>query len=337
MAAPKGIVDELARELRWLAPRLLLRDVAVFSGNLATCLGAGLSVPDSLETCTHSSPKGFLRSSGKRLAEKTRGGASLSEALEEIALHLPRFYLPAVRCGEESGRTEEALRYLEEHCRLLDRPYQSMRNLWLVPLAFFLVAQALFVLAAIFCTSFLGALSTLWSALWQLATLAAVVLLVGNVTPLRRLFDRLLLMLPVIGPCVRDLSVNRFFHAFGLLYSTSGMSVPRMFRLACDSVGNLAVQDDFLAAIPYLEQGRSLSESLDNCPVLNENEKTMLASGEEAGRLADALGKLCQQTAESLQVRLETTRTLCRAAIIVVYVFGTAAYAGQFLALVLQR
>ena len=144
-------------------------------------------------------------------------------------------------------------------------------------------------------------------------------------------------MLPVIGPCVRDLSVNRFFHAFGLLYSTSGMSVPRMFRLASDSVGNMAVQDNFLAAMPYLEQGHSLSESLANCPVLNENDKTMIASGEEAGRLADALGKLCQQTAESLQVRLQTTRSLCRAAIILVYVFGGATYAAQFVALVLHR
>ena len=133
MAAPRGIVNELAREFRWLTPQLSLRDVAVFSGNLATCLRAGLTVPDSLETCTKSSPKAFLRSSGKRLAEKTRSGASLSEALEEIAPHLPRFYLPALRCGEESGRTEEALQYLEEHCRLLDRPYQSMRNLWLFP------------------------------------------------------------------------------------------------------------------------------------------------------------------------------------------------------------
>ncbi len=337
MAPPKGIVDELARELRWLAPRLLLRDVAVFSGNLATCLRAGLSVPDSLETCTHSSPKGFLRSSGKRLVEKTRSGASLSEALEEIAPHLPRFYLPALRCGEQSGRTEEALQYLEEHCRLLDRPYQSMRNLWLVPFAFFLAAQAFVLLVAIFRLSLLGAVSILWSALWQLATLAALVLLVANVTPLRRLFDRLLLMLPVIGPCVRDLSVNRFFHAFGLLYSTSGMSVPRMVRLACDSVGNLAVQDDFLAAIPYLEQGHSLSESLDNCPVLNENDKTMIASGEEAGRLADSLGKLCQQTAESLQVRLETTRSLCRAAIILIVVFGLAGYVLQSFALMFLR
>ena len=300
-----GIAQELAFEFRWLLPQFPLKDLSAFSGNLATCLKAGLNVPDCVETCTRSSPNTFLRSAGQRVADKTRQGATLSEALEEMAKHLPGFYLPVLRCGEQSGRTDEALHYLQEHCALLEKPSQLIRSLWFVPLVLYVVSSAVLILAYFLLMPFFTATAYLVHKVTTLAVLAAVALIVLNVAPVRPLWEQLLLALPVIGPAIRLLAVNRFLHAFNLLYCTGGMSMARMVCICHTTVGNMVVGDEFLTAIPLLEEGKPLSESLARCQSLTYEQKHMIHTGEEAGRIEDALNKVCSQASESLKTRLK--------------------------------
>ncbi len=319
-----GIIEDLAREFRWLIPPLPLKDVAVFSGNLGTCLQAGLNLPDSVETCTRSSPNLLLRSSGKRVAEKTREGLPLSQAMGEMAAHLPRFFLPVLQCGEESGRTDEALRYLQEHCAMLDKPHQAIRNLWLVPLVLYAVASVILIVGHFLLAPFFTAVQVLVQTVLEFATLGAAVLLVQNVPRLRRLWEQMLLAIPLVGMSIRELAVSRFLHAFSLLYRTSGTAVPRMVRIACSAVGNTVVQDEFLTAIPHLDRGSSLSESLVECATLTYDQKATIASGEEAGRIEEALDRLCRQTSESLQLRLQGFRTVYFQVMTFFLVLGTA-------------
>lgn len=318
-----GITQELAHEFRWLLPQLPLKDLAAFSGNLATCLEAGLSVPDAMETCTRSSPNQLLRSFGGRAAEKIRQGAPLSEALEGMAIHLPRFYLPVMRCGEQSGRTDEALRYLQQHCEMLEKPHQVARSLWLVPLILYVVASAILIAFFFLLAPFLTAVRYLVHKVARIAVLGAVVLLVINVPPLRRLWEHLLLSLPYIGPAVQELAVNRFLHAFNLMYRTSGMTVPKMVQIACSAVGNTIIRDDFLQATPHLERGDSLSKSLAHCTSLTFDQRHTIAAGEEAGRIEDSLNRLCHQTSESLRIRLRAFGAVYFRVIGAIIVVGT--------------
>lgn len=319
-----GIAKDLAHEFRWMVPQLPLKDLAAFSGNLATCLAAGLNVPDSVETCTRSSPNLLLRTSGPIWAERTRGGATLSEALDETAYQLPRFYLPVLRCGEQSGRTDEALHYLQQHCALLERPYQAMRSLWLVPLVIFSVASILLIFAHFLLTPFFTAVKFLVRTVMRYAVAGAVVVLVLNVPQLRRLWEQLLLALPFVGPAARELAVNRFLHSLNLMYRTSGMAVPRMVQTACSAVDNTIVRNDFLAALPVLEGGGTLTESLADCPSLTFDQKATISAGEEAGRIEDALSRLCQQTSESVQFRLRGFQAIYFRLITTVVVLSTA-------------
>lgn len=108
--------------------------LAHFAGNLATCLETGVGVEQSLKTAS-------LSLSGTRLAPalevsltRVKRGTSLAEAFAAIEWGLPTFFVPMVQAGEQTGRTDEALRHLERHCRLLIAPSNALRNVWLVPL-----------------------------------------------------------------------------------------------------------------------------------------------------------------------------------------------------------
>ena len=118
--------------------KITLERLSLFSGNLATCISAGLDIPKSLITCQRSSPSPILREILTDAARNTAKGMKLFDALELHKSCFPAFFLPVVRCGEESGHLDGTLRYLESHCRLLVGPTRTMRNTWLVPLCLML-------------------------------------------------------------------------------------------------------------------------------------------------------------------------------------------------------
>ena len=68
-----------------------------------------------------------------------------------------------------------------------------------------------------------------------------------------------MLALPWIGTIVRDLSVNRFFHAMNMLYSTGGIRVEAMIRQAAACVDNHVARADFLRAAEVIESGGTIA------------------------------------------------------------------------------
>ena len=67
----------------------------------------------------------------------------MHEALATEPAPWPRFYLPILAAGEQAGRTDESLRFLERHCKLLAGPAHAVRNAWLFPLVILLLGTAL--------------------------------------------------------------------------------------------------------------------------------------------------------------------------------------------------
>ncbi len=98
------------------------RELSHFSGNLAIGVETALNLPKALAIA--------LRSlHGTRIApllndpvSQVKQGTSLAEALASAERQFPPFVLPTLRAGEETGRLDEALRFLEHHCALLDGP-----------------------------------------------------------------------------------------------------------------------------------------------------------------------------------------------------------------------
>jgi len=277
----------------------------MFAGNLATCMKAGLGVPESLETSTRSSPSLFLRGLGEAAAERVRSGQTLSEALSPGEPHFPEFFLPVIRCGERSGRLDDALRYLQDHCRLLDRPTRVMQSTYLVPLAIFFASSTICV-AAHFLFAPLGqSLVYLLKTMGNYALLALVVGFVLAVPQAKSVWDSLRLALPVIGPAEREICVNRFFHALSLLYATGGIRVEEMIRFAAATVHNLTVRADLVRAAATIESGGTVAEAFADLDRLTEHEKGTLAVGETSGKLEDVFFTLCRQAAESAEHRLK--------------------------------
>lgn len=281
-----------------LGPKLTLEQLSHFSGNLATCIAAGLDIPKSLSTCGRTSPSPTLRDIVTAAAKQTAQGMKLFDALTPFAACFPSFFLPAVRCGEESGHLDQTLRYLESHCRLLVGPARTMRDMWFVPLCLTLAGTTFCTVAYCLMAPWGMTVDFIIDWLKFYAGIAIVVAAVIYIPPLRDLADNLRLAVPVIGPAERELAVNRFFHAMNLLYTTGGRRVEEMIRLAADSAGNIALRADFLRAAAVIESGGTIGDAFSAVARLPLHYKAAVVAGDEAGKLEDALDSICRQSGE---------------------------------------
>ncbi len=285
--------------------KIPLEELSRFAGNLATCLAAGIRVPDGLRTCTRSSSTALLPRIAEAAAERSASGIELAAALEPDARHFPPFFIPMIRCGERVGRLDESLRYLEEHCRLLAPPTRMMRNTWLYPLIIVLFGSVVKILAHVFFAPVSQTLSYVIHTLFNYGILAAVLWFFLAVPEAKRILDHLKLVLPVIGPVERELALNRFFHSFNMLYSTGGMRVEAMIRLGAQAIGNTVVRDDVLRAAEVIEGKGTITDAFAAPKTVTEDQKATIGAGEQAGKLEDAFATLSRATAESVQFRLK--------------------------------
>lgn len=287
-----------------LPRRIPLERLAHFCQNLGVCLRAGLDVATSLKTCTRSAADSGLGQIISQAAEITAAGMSLSEALAPWRERFPAFFLPVLRCGEQSGREEEALAYLERHCRLLAEPARAMRNTWLAPLAIMLFGTTVCTVAHLLLVSLRAAIGYLGHAAMFYGAIAAVMALIFCVPQAKSIVDALKLALPAIGRAERELAMSRFFHAMNLLYSTGGQPVEGMILLAAESADNFILRWDYLRAAAAIERGATIAEAFAAPRTIPDDFKHMIATGEEAGKLEDAFDAVSRSLDESVQHRL---------------------------------
>lgn len=284
--------------------KIPFEQLSTFVGNLSTCLTSGINVPQSLKTCTRSSPSRVLREMGPGAAERVEAGMPLSDALEPDAHCFPPFFLPVIRCGEQVGRLDEALEYLQQHCLLLVAPSKAMRNTWLFPLIIVATGSLIKMAAYVVFAPVMVALVYAARTLLDYGIVAAVLYVVYKVPQAKSIVDRAKLLVPVLGQAERELAVNRFFHAFNLVYSTGGMRVEAMIKLAAATVDNDLLRSDFLRALSVIEARGSITEAFAAVIAIAEEHKALITAGEEGGKLEEAFATISRLTGESVRHRL---------------------------------
>jgi type IV pilus assembly protein PilC len=275
--------------------------IASFAGNLSTCLAAGVEIGRAVRTSS-----GALAKSTPQFREvwsRVEQGEPLSDALRVIEGRLPAFVIPVVQCGELTGRLDQALQFLADHCRMLHRPSEAIRNAWLLPLAIFFGGKVLSVVLLLLFGSWSSTVSATGDLLASCGSLAAVVILI-TVTPIKLLFDQAKLMVPVIGSVERELAVNRFLHVFSMLYGSGGQRVEKMIRHACQTITNHWLRQDLLRAAAQIERGASLSEAFAKTTTLTRDEQSELEAGDLAGRLAETSTRIAERVGESAATKL---------------------------------
>jgi general secretion pathway protein F len=316
------------------------REVTVMTRQLATLLGAGLPLVQSLTTLisqtSHAQLKGILA----QIREEVNEGNSLSYSMSRYPQVFPAFYLNMVRAGEASGTLDLVLERLADFSEKQQALKGRVRAALAYPFFMFFVGSIVLFFLVTFVvpnvtkifdemhqtlpliTIILIGVSRFLETFWWviLAGLAGAVIglkyFLTKTERGRTLRDRILLRLPVIGSMNRRMAVARFSRTLGTLLE-SGVPLLASLEIARNIVGNALISDAIHKASLDVREGQSLSAPLARSGLFPAISVEMISVGEQSGtlepmlyRIADAYEKEVESSITMLTSLLEPVMIL---------------------------
>lgn len=338
-----------------LGGKVTLRDVALFSRQFATVINAGLPVVQSLAILQRQANKEAFKTVLKGVREGVETGLPLSEALSKYPHIFNRLYVYLVRAGEASGNLdgilERVANYQEKQQALRGKlksalAYPTVVLVISLGVTYFLLTGIVPQFASILeqlggelplITRILIAISDFLRFFWWLLLL----LTVGGVAGLgyyyrtgsgRRVIDRLLLKLPVVGNLVQKTAIASFSNTFGLLLR-SGVNILEALEITKGTAGNVIVEDVLEQAKRAVQRGEQISRPLAEHPsVFPPIVTSMIAIGEETGAVDAMLEKIAQFYEREVDEAVEAM-TAALEPMMIVFLGGIVGFivAGMFL------
>ena len=279
-----------------------LESLSRFASNLACCWEAGIAIDKSLETTlkTLSSVPDYSDLAADAL-DRCKSGAPVWRSLSAFESHLPSFFVPVIRYGEENGRLGEALHYLESHCQIMAEPLKQTRNMWQIALTILVLGFGLNVVTRLL-------LAPSISVLVETAISVGIAVLAyrsRNMPIVRQVVSRLRLAIPVFGEVEKNLSLSRFFHVLNLIYSTADKErVENMLNSAGEAIDNVVLRQDLLQTVEVVHQGGDLGAAFARPAYLTESQKSVIVAAEFAGSLEEAFVQIADHTAADAEGRI---------------------------------
>jgi MSHA biogenesis protein MshG len=308
---------------RTFAARIVVDDLLLFCRQLATLLKAGVPLLRSVQGLYESASKASFGQLLERLRQQLESGRELSAAMQREDRVFSRYMVGMVRVGEVTGRMSEVLLGLYVQLSFERENREQVRSALRYPIfvlcaaAVALVALNIFVIPAFakvykglhtelpMITQLLIAFSDFMVNYW----LALAMMLLGGAgliawavrTPAgRRVWDGLVLKLPIIGPLVRKAALARFTKSFGLALD-SGVTVVDALEVAVETADNVVLAERIGQIRASAERGDTLARAARTTGVFTPIILQMIAVGEETG----ALGEMMNEVADYYQKDVE--------------------------------
>jgi len=107
----------------------------------------------------------------------------------------------------------------------------------------------------------------------------------------RRLFDRLKLNFPVLGPVISKVAISRFTRTLGTLVS-SGVPILQALTIVKETSGNMVVADAVSSVHESVKEGETITAPLEASNVFPPMVISMVDVGEQTGALPEMLMKI---------------------------------------------
>ena len=290
-----------------------LKDVVVFSRQLATLLRSGISLSPALEILQ--GQVGGSRTFNKILGtilNDIRSGASFSQSISKHPRAFNDIYCRTIAVGEESGSLETVLNRMADYLEKQSVLAQKVKKALTYPVMVLGVGVAVIVLLMtvvmpqlldmftamsvdlplptrilIGLTGFLNAYPLYIIAVF--AVLGAVAVWMVKQPTGRRLLDRMRLKLPVLGPPALMSELGRFARTLSVLMS-AGLKLQEIMNMLPQSTDNRVLRDALNHVNERLLLGEGLSEPMSHIDLFPPLLVQMVAVGEESNTLDFTMG-----------------------------------------------
>jgi type IV pilus assembly protein PilC len=316
------------------------KELITFCFHLGQAHKAGLPILEAMGDLRDSVGDRAFRSVLASLSLAVEGGRSLSDAMSDFPGTFDRVFVSLIRAGEKSGELSQVLAKMTETLKWQDELIAQTKKLVMYPafvgtvvigVVFFLMLYVVPQLSEFLKnmgqempihTRALLATSEFVAAYWYLILAVPIVAtfglryLIAYDLRVRRAFDRLKLNAWLVGPILHKIVLSRFVTYFQIMYA-SGIPVVDALRTSRELAGNIVLTEALDQACTYVEQGNSLSASIQKVHLFPPLVVRMMKMGEDIGELEESLlnvtyfySREVQEAVERLQSVIEPAMTV---------------------------
>ncbi len=303
-----------------------------FNQELVVLLKSGLPILQVLDTVTERMEAGRLLDVMREIQEDVKGGAILSEAFGKFPRFFPPLYIASFRAGERTGELPLTLGRFIAYQQRAEKLKSKIKSASFYPiiLSCFVVLVVLFLMLWVvptFTQIYIDAdvelpLATriiIFTA--DLLTEGLPVLIpvvIGVVFFLRTLLktdrghlfrDRMKLKVPFFGMLFLDYAISSFCRTLGTTLQ-SGMPIVQALQMSRGTLNNRLYEEKMLLVIKRVQEGMSLSQSLDQTGFFPGLALRMIGVGETSSSLSEMLGDVADYFEDEVERRLDRLSTM---------------------------
>lgn len=302
------------KQFRTFRYHVTSRDLVLLCRQLATLLGAGVTILKSLQIISQQVASRKLYDVIIDLAKNMEQGLSLHEAMSRHRKIFSDLWVNLVESGEASGNLALVLERLATYLEKKAEFKRKIISALIYPLILvcvgtgallFLTVKIIPTFAEIFenfdvklplLTRMLIAVSLFIRtyAIFIIISLIALAVVFRNYIKTkdgRRNFERLQFRLPIFGEFFRSIVVERFSSELSTLIE-SGVPILYSLEISEQSVGSLIMGDVIRQIKENVREGKSLSQPLEKSGFFEPMVVQMVLIGEEIGELSSMFKKI---------------------------------------------
>ncbi|PCH97133.1 MAG: type II secretion system protein F [Gammaproteobacteria bacterium] len=290
-------------------------DIAIISRQIATMLGAGVPLVQTIEMIGKGHNNGNMQKLLGEIGTKLSSGIPLSDCLRDHPRQFDDLYCDLVASGEQSGSLETIYDRIATYKEKAEALKAKIKKAMTYPIAVLVIAGVVTSILLIFVvpvfqeifagfgaelpgfTLFVVGISDFMVAYWHLG-LGAIFAFIflfkrahRNSLKLRDQVDRRILKLPVIGDLLEKAAVARYARTLSTTFA-AGVPLIDALESAAGASGNAVFRDAILEVRAEVTSGMQMNLAMRNCSIFPDMVIQMVAIGEESGAVDDMLSKV---------------------------------------------
>jgi type IV pilus assembly protein PilC len=333
--------------------RITTKDKVVFTRQLATLIGAGLPLSQSLHTVMEQTQNKKLQSVIQEISASVEGGRSLSDSFAKHPDVFSEVFIALISAGELSGTLDESLQRVanqqEKDAAIAGKIKGALT--YPVIVLFVIFGVLIFMLVTVvpqveklyddlgkslpFLTQLMVDAASFLTQFWWLAIIIVGISVYFFIQFLKtengiRFGDTFKLKVPLFGNLFQKLYMARLARTGQTLLST-GVSMLEMLKVTSRAVNNTLVAEAVLRAADKVQGGKALSTALEPEAVIASLVPQMIKIGEQSGRIDEMMGKVAQVFEDELDDQIRTISTLIEPILMVVLAVVAGGMVGAIL------
>lgn len=313
--------------------KILPADIAVITRQIATMLGAGVPLVQTIEMIGAGHNNGNMQKLLGTIGNKLQSGIPLSECLREHPAYFDDLYCDLVNSGEQSGALETIYDRVATYKEKAEALKAKIKKAMTYPISVLVIAFIVTAILLIFVvpvfqeifnsfgaelpafTQLVIAISEFMQAYWYFGL--AGIFIAGYLfkkthlksQSFRDSVDKKILKIPVVGDVLKKAAVARYARTLSTTFA-AGVPLPDALESAAGASGNAVFRDAILEIRAEVTSGMQMNLAMRNCAIFPDMVIQMVAIGEESGAVDDMLAKVATVYEQEVDNAVDNLTTL---------------------------